>query len=111
MARHHKATQDVIAIVVAMFGHGGWMTTSETADRAGVHRDTCRKILAELRVGDWALHSDTDGQDRWRLGTALPHLGLAYQARIVARMREARRELDELHAPVEAMLAGVGEVS
>ncbi len=98
MAVVHQATANVVGIMDALFEHGGWMTTTEVADRADVHRDTARKVLAELRLYDWVTHTEVDSQSRWRMGRALPEMGVAYHQRIVAQMAALERESAELVA-------------
>jgi len=106
MAGTHQATQNVVAIVDLLFDADRWMNTSEVGSNAGISRDTAKRVLAELRTQGWVKHADRDGQSAWQLALRLSQLGLAHQARLVARMRELRREHDELIGPAEALLEG-----
>ncbi len=111
MAHHHQASANLVSIVVALALHDGWLSTAEVAKASAVHRDTCRKILVELKLADWAAHTDSDGTDRWRLGVALPRLGLQYQMRLLTKQRELQREWKALTEPIRPLLSDEGEVS
>ncbi len=103
MAVVHQATANVVQTIGALHEHGGWMSTSDIANQADIHRDTCRKVLAELKLYDWVVHAERDGQDRWRLGMALPELGLEHQARINTRIRELHADSTRLARAAGAM--------
>lgn len=103
----HAATGNVVQLLSALAERDGWSTTTEIADTCDIHRDTARKALAELATWGWVSHDDSIGQDRWRFGTALPEMAVAYQARLVARARELTREAQEIARGAERAMAAV----
>lgn len=103
----HVAAGNVVQLLSALAERDGWSTTTELGDACDIHRDTARKILAELATWAWVLHDDSAGQDRWRLGTALPELAVAYQARLVLRARALAAEAAEISRGVDLAQAAV----
>jgi len=86
----HESTAAVVAVCTCLVEHAGWIATSGVADRTGLGRDTCRRILAELATHGWAERAADDAGDRWTCGAALPRLGLTWM-RVQAEQAEALR--------------------
>jgi len=108
MAVIHRATENAILIVHALLELDAWKSTTEIADAVGIHRDTCRKALAEMKLHGWALHRELDGQDRWRVGLELADRSLELLARRVARVKELQAEVEGVAAGAQAVLERLG---
>src|SRR5690606_1416595 len=76
----HAPTADVVTILTALLEHGGWARSSDLARVSGVHRDTARRILRQLASAAWVELREAEGETRYRIGSELPRLGLAFLA-------------------------------
>lgn len=99
---HHKATGDVMALLLVLAHHAGALPTRELAERAEVHRDTARRILRELATQGWVRVVGQDDAEVWSIGPELPRLGLDYQRRLVAAARALHDDHNRLMQPLEA---------
>ena len=99
-AERHQATAVVVDVVEALAQHGGWMSTTTLAEAIGVHRDTVRRVCAELAACGWIQRETVDEADRWTLGARLPQIGLRFQELLVRRAATLRAEFEQLTAPL-----------
>ncbi len=95
-AEQHAATANLVQIAGVLLEHGGWVTTQGLAERTGIHRDTCRRILAEGARAGWFAHAEDDGGDRWSLGPELPRIGLAWLQKMTERACALKAEFDTI---------------
>lgn len=91
----HAPTADVVTILTALLEHGGWARSSDLARTSGVHRDTARRILRQLAQVAWVELREAEGETRFRIGSELPRIGLAFLALL-------QREQAELQARFQA---------
>lgn len=91
MSAGHRPTAQVVNLITALAKGDRWWTPVELADQLGLHRDTVRAILDELRDADW-VETLRDGE-LFRLGVALPALGLNHQTKLAARLARLERDV------------------
>ncbi len=98
---HHKATGDVMALLLILASRHGSMATRELAEAAEVHRDTTRRMLRELATAGWVRVVGQDEGEVWSLGPELPRLGLDWQRRLVEAARALHDDHNRLMQPLE----------
>lgn len=98
---HHKATADVMALLLVLARHAGVLSTRELAESAQVHRDTARRILRELAGQGWVRVVGEGDGEAWSLGPELPRLGLDYQRRLVAAAAALNADFARLMQPLQ----------
>lgn len=98
----HKGTATVVFIITTLRTHHGWMSTTAVADLTKTHRDTVRRMLAELDQHGWVEHRVNDGADFWALGPELPRIGLDFQRRLAAQAAELQRLFAASNKPFES---------
>ena len=103
---HHAATAGVVRLITALSEHMGWLTTSELAARADLDRNVVRRMALQLAEAGWVQRAAHEEGDRWALGVTLPHVGLAYQRRLVAQAEALRAQHDQLLAPIKEVSRG-----
>lgn len=96
---HHQATADLVSMMDVLLEHGGWMKTGTVAERAGLGRDTARRMLRELGAAGWVEGAELDGEERWRIGPVLPRLGLAYLDLLRQKQEQLRASYDAATIP------------
>lgn len=108
MSTTHGPTAALVAMVQHLSQDVQWTTTSALAEAADCHRDTARKILQQAAESGWVEHTTIDGTDRWRLGTALPQLGMAYLHQLYVRVAGYAQAFDQVVQPIETLHATMG---
>ena len=86
----HTATANVADVLDVLLAFPGWLGTKDIAARSSTHRDTTRRILAELERRGWVEHRLVDETDAWAIGPELPRIGLAYLERLGAEQARLR---------------------
>ena len=98
----HGGTLQVMALLLELLTHGGWLGTTELARRAGAHRDTARRILVTLAARHWVRRDGDGDASLWTIGPELPRIGLLYQDLLHQRALAVRADLDRALAPLAA---------
>ena len=100
MSADHGPTAQVCGLLDALLAHGGLMNARELEGRVGVHKDTVARICAELTTRGWVELETVAGVRHWRLGPALPRIGLTHLARLTAQ-QEALHERYQAALPAQ----------
>lgn len=84
----------VMAVLGQLLDAGGWLTSRELGERAGLDRNQVRRICRTLEVVGWVRRESHDGSDFWTLGPELPRIGMAYQRQLQKQAEQLRADFD-----------------
>jgi DNA-binding IclR family transcriptional regulator len=91
----HAATSNVCDLLDALLRLGA-ANTADLAAATDTHRDTARRVLAELSARNWVY---LDERELWRLGPALPQIGLSWLQQQEHQARVLRQRIEDACEP------------
>lgn len=97
----HEAAWGVMCLLTELLAYGGWLSTTDLADRCGLGRDTVRRMLRTLECRAWVRRELAENRELWTIGPELPRIGVQFQELLVQRSAALRADFDHLHRPIE----------
>lgn len=92
----HAGTSQVCDLLVGMVGHPAWVSTTDLAEMAHMHRQTADEILGTLRINDWVEQVGNE----WVLTNRFPSLCLSQAMTVAHRIQSTQQQL---RASVDAL--------
>lgn len=95
----HETAWAVTALLMELMTFGGWLSSSDLADRCGLQRDTVRRMLRTLEARAWVRREPSDGRDLWLIGPGLPRIGVQYHELLQRRAMAIQADLTSTLTP------------